>query len=143
MTFFHPGAVLWTYLSAVGRAGSSLLCVCFLCSRVVLCGCAQASHRSGVPRCGAQALVLRCMGSLPCGMRGLPRPGVTPRCPALADRVSSPAPPGKSRPVSFNSWIDFGDQHHNQDTRYFHPPLNLPGVARFYSQLPLLNPGAR
>ena len=143
MTFFRPGAVLWTYLSAVGRAGSSLLCVCFLCSRVVLYGCAQASHCRGLPRCGTQALALRRMGSLPCGMQDLPRPGVKPRCPTLTDRFSSPAPPGKSRPMSFNTSIDFGEQRHNQDTGYSHPPLNRHGVACFYSQLPVLNPGAR
>ena len=43
--------------------------------------------------CGSRAQLLR-------GMWGLPRPGLEPVSPALADRLSTTAPPGKPRDTS-------------------------------------------
>ena len=50
-----------------------------------------ADHRLQTRRlsdCGSRAQLL-------CGMRDLPRPGLEPMSPALADRLSTTAPPGK------------------------------------------------
>ena len=50
-----------------------------------------AEHRlqtRGLSNCGSRAQLL-------CGMWDLPRPGLEPVSPALADRFSTTAPPGK------------------------------------------------
>ena len=56
-----------------------------------------AEHRLQTRRlsnCGSRAQLLR-------GMWDPPRPGLEPVSPALADRFSTTAPPGKPRPVVF------------------------------------------
>ena len=61
-----------------------------------------AEHRLQTRRlsnCGSRALLLR-------GMWDLPRPGLEPVSPALAGRLSTTAPPGKSNIYDI-FWLDF------------------------------------
>ena len=112
------------YLFIFGCVGSLLLCAGFLQLRragATLCCGARASHCGGFSCCGAQAVGswasvvaarrLRSCGSwalecrfsscgawaqLLCGMWDLRRPGMEPVSPALAGRLLTTAPPGKS-----------------------------------------------
>ena len=52
----------------------------------------------GLSSCGVQVLLLR-------GMRNLPRPGIEPTSPALADTSLSTVPPGKSPCLLFFSFF--------------------------------------
>ena len=85
-------------LSLVAASGghSSSRCAGLSLSRPLV-----AEHRlqmCSLSNCGSRAQLLR-------GMWDLPRPGLEPVCPALADRFSTTAPPGKS------SWgFDAADQ---------------------------------
>ena len=62
-----------------------------VCGPLTIAASLVAEHRLQARRpsnCGSRAQLL-------CGMWDLPRPGLEPVCPALADRFSTTAPPGK------------------------------------------------
>ena len=59
-----------------------------------------ASHCDGFSPCGARALehgLSTCGALLLCGMRNLPGPGIETGSPALASRLLTTEPPGKSQ----------------------------------------------
>ena len=95
-----------------GHAGSSLTftesgCPLAVGSRLLSSRGAPASHCSGPSCCRARALRHSGFSScgtwawLPCGMWNLPRPGVKPTPSALAGRLLTAGPPGRS-PCMFN-----------------------------------------
>ena len=121
----------------------------------------QAPHRSGLSRRGAQALESGAAALGPWSQeRQLAGPGVRSGSsqalslglialwhagssqtrdqtllPCRGRQILGPCTTRKVQAYEFNTCVDFSDQHHNQDTEDFHPPLSLPGVARLYSQL--------
>ena len=74
--------------SSCGKRGPLLIAVC---GTLTVAASLVAEHRLQTRRlsnCGSRAHSLR-------GMWDPPRPGLEPVCPALAGRLSTPAPPGK------------------------------------------------
>ena len=72
----------------------------------LLSGCsARVSHGGGFSCCGAQAL--DGLQQLLCGMWDLPRLGIKPVYPALADGFLSTGPPGKSKTEFFILYLGY------------------------------------
>ena len=69
-----------------------------------LSSCGSRALERRLSSCGARALLL-------CSMWDLPRPGLKPVCPALADGFLTSAPPGKSLDsMTFEACYNLGDK---------------------------------